>query len=479
MVAYVPGKDNDIYISHSLADDQLLASIYPETNWMSEFSRHLEERTRERLGATVRVFPKDYADHGDTLTDELRHQVTASALMLVMLSPSYVSEVSNKNSFVAEELEAFTRDGNREGRIIVVELLPLREHQRIPPSLKRLQRERFWTTANRRPLPLTQKNALHEYNSAFERLSDRLCQRLEGLKREASTPGPILPSSLEPNSNVSIFAPNRIKAGSTALVQVFLHAIDQLDEATHLAREFDSEASRRGTRTLNVHIPVSTTVQITLAMPGLVVEPAIGTILWTGHPEAAQFSVSAPANCQLGATVGVVRVFIDRIPIGELRFKIAIVVGEATTDAIAQRIIMQRRYRRAFASYDSADRAEVLRRVQGIERVGVEVFQDVLDLKPGQLWENELYRRLDDCDVVLLFWSAAARDSEWVTREIDYILARQEREPKTADGAEMPAIEPLPIEGPPVPTPPDKLKHLHFNDALLYAIAGEDRIRGR
>ncbi|MFP3550381.1 hypothetical protein SB861_06670 [Paraburkholderia sp. SIMBA_049] len=32
-------------------------------------------------------------------------------------------------------------------------------------------------------------------------------------------------------------------------------------------------------------------------------------------------------------------------------------------------------------------------------------------------------------------------------------------------------IAPVPIEGPPIPTPPDKLRHLHFNDALLAHIA--------
>ena len=117
--------------------------------------------------------------------------------------------------------------------------------------------------------------------------------------------------------------------------------------------------------------------------------------------------------------------------------------------------------------------------MQMLRHVGVEVFQDVLDLEPGQRWERELYRRIDECDVVLLFWSNAARDSEWVGREIDYALARQQRERRADDSADMPAIEPLPIEGPPIPAPPDKLKHLHFNDAMLYVIAGEDGARGR
>src|SRR5262249_26629415 len=97
---------------------------------------------------------------------------------------------------------------------------------------------------------------------------------------------------------------------------------------------------------------------------------------------------------------------------------------------------------------------------------GMSVFQDVLDLEPGDRWERELYREIDDCDVVLLFWSRAAAESPWVAKEIDYALAR-----KQGQDDRPPDIEPVPIEGPPIPTPPEKLRHLHFNDALLAHIA--------
>jgi hypothetical protein len=55
----------------------------------------------------------------------------------------------------------------------------------------------------------------------------------------------------------------------------------------------------------------------------------------------------------------------------------------------------------------------------------IDYFQDVLDLEPGQLWEEELYRRIDECDLFLLFWSASARELEWVRREVVRALERQ------------------------------------------------------
>jgi hypothetical protein len=93
---------------------------------------------------------------------------------------------------------------------------------------------------------------------------------------------------------------------------------------------------------------------------------------------------------------------------------------------------------------------------------GLSVFQDILDLEPGERWARELYREIDNCDVFLLFWSRAAAASEWVAKEIAYALDR-----KAGADDKPPAIQPVPIEGPPRPAPPEVLRHLHFNDALL------------
>ena len=42
---------------------------------------------------------------------------------------------------------------------------------------------------------------------------------------------------------------------------------------------------------------------------------------------------------------------------------------------------------------------------------------------------------------------------------------------KGKDESAPPEIIPLVIEGPPPASPPDDLKHLHFNDLFLYLIA--------
>ena len=109
------------------------------------------------------------------------------------------------------------------------------------------------------------------------------------------------------------------------------------------------------------------------------------------------------------------------------------------------------------------DLNEVMKRVQMLERLHVSFFQDLLDLEPGERWKRKLYQHIDDCDVFMLFWSTASKESKWVTMEVQYALDR-----KGGDDARPPEIVPVLIEGPPVPLPNPELAHLHFNDKLLY-----------
>ena len=74
--------------------------------------------------------------------------------------------------------------------------------------------------------------------------------------------------------------------------------------------------------------------------------------------------------------------------------------------------------RTAFASYSSQDRPRVLDRV-ATARIcaGLKVFLDCLSLHPGESWKPTLKREIKKSDVFMLFWSAEAAQSEWVTWE--------------------------------------------------------------
>jgi hypothetical protein len=181
-----------------------------------------------------------------------------------------------------------------------------------------------------------------------------------------------------------------------------------------------------------------------------------------------QFGVSVPEQCPPGGVVGTITISQDWVPIGHIKFSLTVAAGLSAgqpypapaTSAVGE---SAKRYETAFISYASADRTKVLERVQILPMLGVQTFQDVLDLGPGERWEKSLYRHIDECDIVLLFWSNAAKRSKWVRKEVQYALDR-----KCGDESAPPEIGPVIIEGPPVPRPWKELSYLHFNDRVIY-----------
>ena len=260
----------------------------------------------------------------------------------------------------------------------------------------------------------------------------------------------------------TVYAPPTVAPGAALIVQVFAHRPEQADQAGALAREFDEAAQRRGFRSLEMDVVRNTRLTFHVALPGLEIDDPVQSLLWRGWPEAVQVGVRVPADFQPGLVVGTVTVSQDSVPLGHIKFRLQVSPQSAAAGARPLGEQAQR-YRKVFISYASTDRAEVLKRVQMLERMKVPYFQDVLSLEPGERWERALYRHIDECDLFLLFWSRAARDSEWVLKEVRHAMER-----KGGNDLALPEIIPVILEGPPPVEPPEELKPLHFNDRLLY-----------
>jgi hypothetical protein len=217
-------------------------------------------------------------------------------------------------------------------------------------------------------------------------------------------------------------------------------------------------------QTLSTELAWGQRVEILFEGRGLGIDQERQSLTWRGQPSACQFTVSAPKDANGRTFHPRVLVLVDSVPVGSLTFSLK--VSRKETAAIELRGDRARRYSYAFLSYASPDRAEVLKRAQGLKAGGTNFFNDLLSLEPGERWEKRLYEEIDRCDVFYLFWSSHAKTSEWVMKETAHALARQA---SSADGD--PDIVPVIIEGPPTPTPPDSLKAIHFNDSLIYLLA--------
>ncbi|MCU0275397.1 MAG: pilus assembly protein PilM [Acidobacteria bacterium] len=289
--------------------------------------------------------------------------------------------------------------------------------------------------------------------------------RISGPEQDNAPKAAKLRPGRQDTVNCSVFAPTGLNAGSVMMVQVFAHLVEQADLVERLALDFDDEARRRGAKTLEGKVAPGARLGFQLFAPGLLVDPPWQTLVWQGKPEAVQFGVQAPADIQPGTVLASLLVSVDSVPVGHIKFKVDVLRPGAAAAARKQ-LGRARHYTMAFTSYASRDRDQVLARLQMLSLAGIPFFQDILDIDPGDRWQSKLYQKIDQCDLFLLFWSRAARESEWVLKEARYALAR-----KAGDDAAPPEIMPVILEGPPVVEPPQDLAHLHFNDRLIYFMA--------
>src|SRR6185369_17054198 len=80
--------------------------------------------------------------------------------------------------------------------------------------------------------------------------------------------------------------------------------------------------------------------------------------------------------------------------------------------------------RSVFISYARADSQLVLADVELLRACGVRVFVDVRNIGYGEPWRAVLTKAIDACERVIVFWSAAAKVSNWVEREWRMALER-------------------------------------------------------
>ena len=90
----------------------------------------------------------------------------------------------------------------------------------------------------------------------------------------------------------------------------------------------------------------------------------------------------------------------------------------------------------------------------------LDIFFDVKSLRAGQRWLPELEHNVRNREVLYLFWSEEAAESEWVEKE--WRLALTEKG--------LDSINPVPLDEPDRVPPPAELAALHFNDAWLMFI---------
>ncbi len=182
---------------------------------------------------------------------------------------------------------------------------------------------------------------------------------------------------------------------------------------------------------------------------------------WSGTKNVLGFAVQLLPESRVSAVL-TATVRVHGIVIATLPFQIG-VAGAAALEPAAENFAQRVRPApcSAFASYASKDIAEVSGRLSSLTRhaPGLKIFQDCLDLRPGESYKSQLQAEIAVRDVFWLFWSRRAAASPWVRWELDTAIAR-----KSID-----TIIPMPLEDPTLAPPPVELEHEHFRDRFMMA----------
>jgi hypothetical protein len=246
-----------------------------------------------------------------------------------------------------------------------------------------------------------------------------------------------------------------------------IHTPEREAEALTRAQKIEPGGQTLAWVPLTIQLRQNDNIKVSVECVDATIPEPVQSTVWNGRLVCLYFTMQ-----MLNVEVIVrpkLRVFVNDVPAANLVFKI--LVQQNAPDLLPSPATETARvYRKAFLSYASEDRVEVLKRAQMLRASNINFFQDVLNLSPGERWRRRLFAEIDDCDLFLLFWSRHAQQSKWVIREAEYALQRA----KAASGE--PEITPVLLEGPPPPLPPTSLKDIHFNDPILYAIFAERSI---
>ncbi len=123
-------------------------------------------------------------------------------------------------------------------------------------------------------------------------------------------------------------------------------------------------------------------------------------------------------------------------------------VAEGETASVTQKL-----YQTIFCSYSHQDTRIVERVERACRALGLDYLRDVVALKSGQHWDDQLLKLIDQADIFQLFWSAAAAGSQYVRQEWEHAL-RLDRDTGNF-------IRPVYWEQP-IPPVPAELDHIHF-----------------
>lgn len=220
----------------------------------------------------------------------------------------------------------------------------------------------------------------------------------------------------------SVFAPAEIKRKSHFIVQVYLHLIEDTEKVMSLAVEADKKAERRDYIPLLTKLKREDKVDIELNIYGdKIMYNARKQLVWQGSFTKCSFDYFVPDALEVEELSCEVNLVVNGNIVGDMRFLTTIVDSQPT---MLNPQVIARTFNKIFISYAHQDMEQVKHIALAYKAQGVDYFFDRDKLAAGDIYEEEIFRYIDNADLFILCWSANAAKSDYVLKETTHALLR-------------------------------------------------------
>jgi|GEM_PF-5713218 len=222
--------------------------------------------------------------------------------------------------------------------------------------------------------------------------------------------------------DAAIYAPSEAMKGDDILVQVYLYEEKDTTLVSVLASQIDPDAKQRNYIPLSQLISRGDKVRIEIkAYGGVILEETSYEAEWRETMLKHEFVLSIPDSFARRDFLCSVSIFINDIPVGDMKFKTNI-VDDTPRNLWAD--VKSHKYKRSFISYSHADAKKIRFLAEGFKIQGIDYFFDEHSLRTGDIYPKEIDEYILSCDVFVLCWSKNAKTSDWVMRECKLALQR-------------------------------------------------------
>ena len=116
-MAYLPGFDNDVFISYTHKDNHGPGAL-PDAGWVTRFHLDLQQRLTELLGVHARIWRDKKLRGSDDYSEEIFAQLKGSTVFIPILSPGYLRSIWCQNELEEFQKAALQSGGFEIGKVL-------------------------------------------------------------------------------------------------------------------------------------------------------------------------------------------------------------------------------------------------------------------------------------------------------------------------------------------------------------------------